>query len=258
MSTPRLLLKMSYFSAAALFFLAPSFTVGAELNLNLNLNLEVEDALSKNSLLRHAGPVRVEASPVERQITIHIYKDARAKSTDLKIDTVLITQILKERFADDFEHVTVFFFDPLRAESLGFAVDCQSVQRFSRGELSESGILARVAQVKSESANLATLRKQLAHHSYTQIVEETKVLPGAMRPQREEAYRAISRLAATGADVSDLQRQFFAMEDQLRQRSGQSTDTLQAALAQISAGINALQERNYAQLVSRDKANGLE
>lgn len=258
MPTPRLLLKMSYFSAAALFFLAPSFAAGGELNLNLNLNLEVEDALSKSALLRHPGPVRVETSPGVRQITVHIYKDARAKSTDLKIDTVLIAQILKERFAGDFEHVTVFFFDQVRAESVGFAVDCQSVERFSRGELSESGILARVAQVKSESANLATLRRQLAHHTYTQIVEDTKVLPGAMRPQREEAYRAISRLADAGADVTNLQSQFFAMEDQLRQRSGQSTDTLQAALAQLSAGINALQERNYAQLVSRDKANGLE
>lgn len=141
---------------------------------------------------------------------------------------------------------------------MGYAVDCLSVERFSRGELSEAGILARVSSVSSESASLSSLRKQLAHHSYSQIVEDTKVLPGALRPQREEAYRAITRLAGQGADVSDLQRQFFAMEDQLRQRSGQSTASLEAALAQLSSGISALQERNYAQLVSRDKANGLE
>ena len=93
--------------------MAPSLATSSELNLNLNLNLEVEDALSKSVLLRHPGPVRVEASWSERQITVHIYKDERAKSADLKIDTVLIAQILRERFAGDFEHVTVFFFDLL-------------------------------------------------------------------------------------------------------------------------------------------------
>lgn len=253
MSTPRLLLKMSYISAAALFFLSPA--VWAD---EVNLNLEVEDALAKSVLLRHPGPVRVEVSSEGREIAVHIYKDARAKSADLKIDTILIAQVLKERFGGRFEQVRVYFFDALRAQSMGFAIDRLSIQRFSCGELSESGILALVAQVNSESAGLSSLRKQLAHHSYSQIVEETQVLPGALRPQREEAYRAITRLAAQGADVSDLQRQFFAMEDQLRQRSGQSTASLEAGLAQLSSGISALQERNYAQLVSRDKANGLE
>jgi hypothetical protein len=173
----------------------------------------------------------------KEEATVVIQRDPKASDDDCKIDAVLVTRTLMDRYPTQLVRVkSVFIKSP--GECGEATVTAGDIRSFKNGELDKKSLLDSIELVKLGPLEAMKLISS-ADPSAT-----TGVVPGLLQPWRLLTLEHINRLAAVGVNVKvyldefnqieglvptteqkELRRRLFRLNNQLRQ---QDEMTLQA------------------------------
>ncbi|HEY9787248.1 MAG TPA: hypothetical protein V6D17_17795 [Candidatus Obscuribacterales bacterium] len=154
------------------------------------------------------------------QIIVSTYRNPKAQEKDLKIDAVLITKAVKDRFGADVKSVTVMFYDATNRSNYRQVVVSEGlVQRFASGELSQQLLFDALAVTSGSVGGGSSTG--VAGNVTPAVVLAYQCVRGYKYEDRNQTYMNLRKLANANWNVSKLWASFMAIEQQIK--SGGST-----------------------------------
>lgn len=151
--------------------------------------------------------------------TVQLYRNPKANDNDLKIDSVLITKTLYDKYPDALKSVLVKFFDPGRPTFKQVTIPEGLIKRFAGGELSQQALLDVIAVTSGgQGGGVGGSNVSLA------AILNYKVLEGPKYEDRYSLYLRLRKLAKANWNVSKLFGTFQIVDQKLRRGDEDLTD----------------------------------
>lgn len=251
---PRLVAAFSAFLALTCSVVGPSEPAWAA----VPSGQEIAGTIASAKVLPPGYQVTASCS-ADGQFTVSTYRNPKAQDKDLKIDAVLITKVLFDKYADVLKSVAVKFHDPSRPAMFKLITVPEGlIKRFASGELSQQALMDVIAITAGGAAGSSTYGGRA---SISEVVGY-KVVDGYKYEERMQLYLRIRKLARFDMDVSKVFNDLRNMDQRVRNGATEEIVTsfngIQTAVGKLEVAyterVNAQtsqEQMNRAELTNR-------
>lgn len=186
-------------------------------------------ALSKEALLnalKANSSVPLEQNPViqteGKSVFLSLYRHTCAGLQDLKIDAILLTKSLLDKFPDQIDETQVaFFYKSQQNHYTLLIIKSENLRAFAAGTLNQSDFLRTIEAKELFTRELARLNARYYGLSYRAILETAQNPQGPLPFERGELLRKIKDLKMQGQNTSQAFIDYLKVEDKIRNRDNE-------------------------------------
>lgn len=182
---------------------------------------QLVEAVTSSKVL--PASVRVNAQYSMGQVSIYMYRSGKVSDNDLKIDSVLITKVLKDKFGSDVKQVQLNFYDSSNQRDVRQCVVSQAqVEDFAARKIGQDELLKYLAITRTQATSGSS------GSSYTnagvQEVLSATCAPGYKEGDRHIMLIHIQELAKRGGNYQKLFALYKQMDGMIR--AGQAEEVI--------------------------------
>ena len=150
------------------------------------------------------------------EVQIYMYRSNRVPDSDLKIDSVLVTKALRDKFGDDIKSVQLNFYDKDNKVNIRqCTVNQTHVNSFASKQISQQQLLDMLT-IARMSAGGASGSSGSGMSASKQAVLNAVCVEGYEKRKREMTLLKIKDLAEKDGDYSRIWQMFTQMENMVR------------------------------------------
>ncbi|MBC7996859.1 MAG: hypothetical protein IAF58_02885 [Leptolyngbya sp.] len=182
-------------------------------------------------------------------VIVNMYRNPNAPERDLKIDAVLVTKALRDRYPADVKAVSMNFYDQTnRAAVRQCTVPEQMIKRFASGGITQDDLLSFLTVTKGAAVVATTGRASVSSVSVEQVKRYLPV-EGYRFEDRITLWQKLREVATKGGNFQQAWAQFMQLEALINNGAqGSETDRFfQALQTATSQAIESAQAHITAQ-----------
>jgi hypothetical protein len=200
---------------------SPSFMPDQE---NIRTKTLSKEALLK--IIKANSSVPLEQAPVIQIegncVFLSLYRHTCASLQDLKIDAVLLTKSLLDKFPDQIDETQVaFFYQSQQNHYTLLTIRSRNLKAFAAGALNQADFLRTIEAKEHFTKELARLNARYYGLSYLAILETAQNPQGPLPFERGELLRKIKDLKKQGHNTSQAFIDYLKVEDKIRNRDNE-------------------------------------
>lgn len=161
--------------------------------------------------------VRVNAQYYMGQVSVYMYRSGRVPDNDLKIDSVLVTKVLRDKFGTDVKSVQLNFYDSNNQRDVRQCVVSQAqVDDFGAGKMSQEQLLKYLSITRTTAGGSSGSSSGSYSDANLDAVLATKTAPGYKEDERGIKLLEIKGIARKGGNYQKLFALYRKMDDMIR------------------------------------------
>jgi hypothetical protein len=161
--------------------------------------------------------VRVNAQYYMGQVSVYMYRSGRVPDNDLKIDSVLVTKVLKDKFGTDVKSVQLNFYDSNNQRDIRQCTVSQAhVDSFASRQISQQQLLDFLTISRTTAGSSSGSYSGSGTDANLEAVLATKCAPGYKEDERGIKLLEIKNIARKGGNYRKLYALYKRMDDMIR------------------------------------------
>ncbi len=177
------------------------------------LLMQVSFALNNNDIinvikLSQVIPVnkQIQVKISNKEVVLSMYYSPKASDQDCKIDAVLLTRAIMQKFNKEVSLVRIFFYDNIKTDEYRMVVvRSGDIQSFGKGKLDEKLLFSVIDVIKGRITHSST--------APTLITNINMLVPGIRLEERQALLASILACRKHGGNINIAMKQFIKLED---------------------------------------------
>lgn len=158
-------------------------------------------------------------------VIVNMYRNPSAPERDLKIDAVLVTKALRDRYPADVKAVSMNFYDQTNRTAVRqCTVPEQMIKRFASGGITQEDLLSFLTVTKG-AAVVATGSRGGGGSTRVdkEVVRAYKIQDGFNYNKRSTLYNSIREVAFNGYNIDTIWYEFMKLESEIKANHQEET-----------------------------------